>query len=286
MKNKILLTKTTATLLRRATRQASHRLSILSVVATACLQTASAQTWDKTTANNYVAFGFETDCTAFAHGRFKSLNGEWLRCRDTSGNSVSPNAMRMYDFSQETATAYRDTVPVTGGLVVWTGPNGESDPGHAGIIESIKIDGSVKVSEQNWPIGSSPTYKDLSAAKLRNRDSTNTKGVTKYYKLRGFVNPNRPPAIGTLATQSLGNQILLDVPLIDEDGRNLRIQAGIVDGQTAVAGTSWSSIVSANRTTRCVFPTSSLRRGKTYTLTIWVWDFKDLRSTKSTAFKW
>jgi surface antigen len=286
MNSQILPTKTTAALLSSTVRHGSARLSILAIVAATSLQSANAQTWDKSQANGYVQAGYSEECTAFAHGRFKTLNNEWLRYLNGSGKRVFPDAKLMFDYAVESATVYRDTAPVAGGLVAWTGPNGERDPGHAGGVESVKSDGSVRISEQNWPKGSGPSYKDLSASKLQNRDSTSASGVKKYYKLRGFVNPNRPTAIGTLFTQPLGKQLQLDMALMDEDRRSLRVLAAIVDGKTTVAGTSLSGTVPSNRTTRCLFPTGNLRRGKTYTVTVWVWDFKDLRSTKSKTFVW
>src|SRR5947207_2844213 len=140
MKEKIILPKNSAALSAVWPKKEVLTLLILAIVGAVCLQTASAQTWDNSQANGYVAKGYGSECTAFAHGRYKTLSGEWLRYINSSGQWAYPNAKLMYDFAVESPTLYHDSVSVNGALVAWNGPNGDSDPGHAGIIETIYSD--------------------------------------------------------------------------------------------------------------------------------------------------
>ena len=251
----------------------------------ALANSASAQfLWDNTLNNPYVASGNGGQCTAFGEGRFKSLNGDWLRFVNPQGQAVYPNAGLMATYVVQTPTVYRDSVPVRGALISWSKPN---QAGHAAVIERVYSNGSADISEQNWPTGSGPNGKTLTAAQLQSRPST-VNGVTSYYTLVGYVNPNRATAIGTLYTTKTSTAALqLDVALLDEDKRPLNVLVGIFAGGIVVSGTSASGTVNANSTLTVRWSnTSQWVRGKTYTITLWVKDFRGLRSSKSTTFIW
>ncbi len=188
---------------------------------------------------------------------------------------------------QTTTSAYEAEL---GAIVVWTG----GEFGHVAVVTKV-WSGGFRVTEMN--IGATdPKYgfprtinfgnwttKDFTVSKGLNRNGQSGK-ITLWFA--GFILPNRPPAIGTMFTQTVKSQLQLDVALMDEDGGNLRVLAAIVDGGKVVLGTSVSVDLPANRTFRYLFPTKNLRKGKNYTVTVWVWDFKDQRSTKSVAIRW
>ena len=246
---------------------------------------ASAQTltWDNTLGNPFVASGNADQCTAYAWGRFKNLNGTALEFTSTSGR----NGGRLYALAVETPYVYRDSVPVRGSLISWTKG---SAPGHAAIVESPNIDGLGKalISEQNWPLHWGPNSKNLDAAALLRRTSTAADGTVSIYTLAGYVNPNRATAIGTLYTTRITTTALqLNVALLDEDKRPLSVLVGIFAGGIVVSGTSVSGTVNANSPLTVRWSnTSQWVRGKTYTITLWVTDFRGLRSSKSTTFVW
>jgi surface antigen len=247
---------------------------------------ASAQslTWDNTrTGNPYVAAGYGDQCTAFAFGRYKVVNSEALRFVNPQGTVVSPDAGLMATYVVESPTVYRDSVPVRGALISWSKPN---QPGHAANIERLNSDGSADIAEQNWPKGSGPNSKTLTAAALQRRSST-VNGQTSYYTLQGFVNPNRPTALGTLYTAKINSTLQLDVAVLDEDRHPVQILAGIFDGSTVVSGTTLSGTINPNSALTVRWSnTSHLRRGKIYTVYLWATDFRGLRSSKSTTFTW
>jgi surface antigen len=261
---------------------ASAGIALMVLLATS----ASAQSlaWDNSrTGNPYVAAGYGDQCTAFAFGRYKVANGEALRFVDSKGRSVYPDAALMATYVVETATTYRDSVPVRGALISWSKPG---EPGHAASAERIYSDGSADIGEQNWPKGSGPNSKKLTASQLRSRPST-VNGKTSYYTLAGFVNPNRPPALGTLYTSKINSTLQLDVAVLDEDGRPVNILVGIFDGGTVVPGTTGSGTINPNNSLTVRWTnTSQLRRGRTYTVNLYATDFRGLRSSKSTAFTW
>lgn len=245
---------------------------------------AQSLTWDNTrTGNPYVAAGYGDQCTAFAFGRYKVVNGDAIRFVNAQGKAVYPNAGLMASYAVDTPTVYRDSVPVRGALISWS-KSGE--PGHAGNIERLYSDGSADISEQNWPTGSGPGTKTLTAAKLQSRPST-VNGKTSYYTLAGYVNPNRPTALGTLSTSKTASTFQLNVAVLDEDNRPVNILVGIFDGSTVVSGTTGGGAINPNNTLTVRWNnTSQLRRGKTYTINLWATDFRGLRSSKSTTFTW
>jgi surface antigen len=248
---------------------------------------ASAQslTWDNTrTGNPYVAAGYGDQCTAFAFGHYKVVNGESLRFLNPQGNAVYPDAGLMFDYAVQTSTTYRDSVPVRGALISWKKAGA---PGHAATIERLYSDGSADIAEQNWPKGSGPNSKTLTAATLQSRSST-VNGQTSYYTLAGYVNPNRPTAIGTLYTAKINSTTLqLNVALLDEDRRPVQVLVGLFDGGSVVSGTTGSGTINPNSIVTVQWSnTSQLRRGKTYAVYLWATDFRGLRSSNSTTFTW
>lgn len=256
------------------------------VMVLASVGTASAQSfsWDNSWSNPYVSSGNGDQCTAYAFGRYKVVNGVSLRFIDGQGRLVYPGGGSMFRFAVETSTTYRDSAPVRGALASWTK---DGEPGHAGSIERVNnSDGSCDISEQNWPTGWGPNGKTLSAADIKNRPSKRTTG-TVYYTLAGFVCPNRPSAFGTLYTNKTATTLQVQFALMDEDRRQVNLLSAIVDGQTVVPGTTISGNVSSNVVVKANYGnTSQLRRGKTYTIYVWATDFRGLRSNKSTTFTW
>ena len=245
--------------------------------------TASAESWDNSWSNPYVAAGWGDQCTAYSYGRYKVANGESLRFTNPQGKAVYPDAGLMYDYVVQTATSYRDAVPVRGALIAWTKPN---QPGHTGIVERAYSNGSCDISEQNWPTGYGPNNKTLSAASMQSRSST-VGGVTTYYSLRGFVNPNRPSSFGTLYTNYIATTVQAQFALMDEDRRSVNLLTAIVDNGQVVPGTTLSGSVPSNVVVTADFRnTSQLRRGRSYTLYVWATDFRGLRSSKSVMFTW
>jgi surface antigen len=245
---------------------------------------AQSLTWDNTrTGNPYVAAGYGDQCTAFAFGRYKVVNGEPLRFVNPQGNAVYPDAGLMFDYAIQTPTTYRDNVPVRGALISWKKPGA---PGHTATIERLYSDGSADIAEQNWPKGSGPNSATLTAAKLQSRSST-VNGQTSYYTLAGYVNPNRPTALGTLYTAKINNTLQLNVALLDEDCRPVQVLVGIFDGGSVVSGTTGSGTINPNSTLTVRWSnTGQLRSGKTYMVYLWATDFRGLRSSKSTTFTW
>ena len=263
---------------------ASAVAGIALTFALANLASAQSLTWDNTpTGNPYVAAGYGGECTAFSFGRYKVLNNEALRFVNPQGNAVYPNAGLMFDYVIETPTTYRDSVPVRGALISW---KKSGAPGHAATAERLNADGSVDIAEQNWPTGSGPNTKNLTAEKLQSRSST-VNGVTTYYTLAGFVNPNRPPAFGIAQMAKYSSTLQLEVPLLDEDRRPVNIIGGIFDGSTVVPGTVVSGTINPNGTiTVRLGNTSQLRSGRAYTVWLWATDFRGLRSVKGWTFTW
>lgn len=244
---------------------------------------ASAEPWDSSWSNPYVASGYGDQCTAYSWGRFKVANGDALRFTNAQGKAVYPNAGLMYDYAVEAPAVYRDSVPVRGSLISWTKPN---DPGHTAIVERAYSSGSCDISEQNWPTGAGPNNMTLTAASLQSRSST-VNGATSYYSLRGFVNPNRPSAIGTLYTNKTATVVQAQFALMDEDRRQVALLSAIANGGQIVPGTTLSGTVPSNVVVTANFGnTSQLQRGRTYTLYVWATDFRGLRSSKAVTFTW
>lgn len=244
---------------------------------------AQSLSWDNSLGNPYVSSGNGRECTAFAWGRFKAVNGDKLRFVNPQGRTAYPSAGLMFDYAVESSTVYRDNVPVRGGLISWRKPN---EDGHVGNVERVNSDGSVDMSEQNWPTGSGPIARTLTAAKLQNRPST-VNGKTSYYTLAGYVNPNRETAIGTMSLTKLSSSLQAKFTLMDEDRRDVYLLLGIeADGQT-VSGTSIGKTVPSNGLVTANFTDlRKLRRGRTYTVHVWARDFRGLRSTKTKTFTW
>ncbi len=168
---------------------------------------------------------------------FLGANGEALRFVNPQGKAVYPDAGLMATYVVESPTVYRDSVPVRGALISWSKPN---QPGHAANIERLYSDGSADIAEQNWPKGSGPNSKTLTAATLQSRSST-VNGQTSYYTLAGYVNANRPTAFGTPYITKTTSTLQLNVAVLDEDRRPVNILVGIFDGSTVVSGTTGSS---------------------------------------------
>lgn len=250
----------------------------------ASVGSASAQSldWDSSRSNPYVAAGYGDQCTAWSEGRYRTVNGEWLRFVNPQGKAVYPNAGLMFDYVTQTATTYKDSVPVRGAVISW---KKSGEPGHTATAERIFADGSVDIAEQNWPTGSGPNSKNLTAAKLQSRPST-VNGVTRYYSLAGFINPNRPTAIGTLYTTKINSNLQLDVALLDEDKRGVAVLVALFDGNNVVSNTTGSGTVTPNRAVKVTWNSPRLTRGKTYTVRFWTTDWRGLRSSKSASFTW
>ena len=175
-----------------------------------------------------------------------------------------------------TTTTYRDVVPVRGSLASWV----FGDYGHAGIIESPKFDSagqlvSAEVSEQNWKAGRITTT-ELSASALLKR------GITGNYRLSGYLNPNRPPAIGSISIVRSGSDLQVRFPIINEDNRQIRLLVALVDGNNKVLA-SGSGDVPSNR--YISVGVKGLRSGS-YKWYVWAWDFLDLRGSNSKTFTW
>jgi surface antigen len=249
---------------------------------TALAPSASAQAlpWDNTrNGNPYVLHGYGDQCTAFAFGRYKTINSESLKFANPQGKSVYPDAGLMYDYLVETSTSYRDSRPVRGALVCWKKAGA---PGHAGHIERVNSNGSVEISEQNWPLRSGPRRTNLTASALQSRPTS-----TGAYALAGFVNPNRPTAIGTLFTTRINKTFQVDVALTDEDRRDVSILFGILEDGRVLSGTAGSGKVAPNNPVSIRWGnTSMLRRGRTYSVYLVTHDFRGLRSSKTVAFTW
>lgn len=241
---------------------------------------ASAQslTWDNTRKNPFVLSGNGTECTAYAWGRFKFLNnGTELQFTQTYGR----HGGKLYELAVETPYVYRDSVPVRGSLISW---KRGSDYGHAAVVETVNVDGKggALISEANWPHGRGPQPTTLTATELQRRA-----GKTDSFTLGGFVNPNRPTAIGTLYTAKINSTLQLDVALLDEDRRSVNVLVALFDGNNVVSGTTGSGSVTPNRAVTVRWGnTSMLKRGKSYTIRFYATDFRELRSSKSTTFIW
>ncbi len=268
----------------RATTMATCRRSRLIASAMAGMalwsalpHTATAQSldWDSSRRNPFVANGNSRECTAYAWGRFKVLNSDSLGFTATTGR----HGGRFYALAVETPTVYRDSVPVRGSLVSWTKPG---NFGHVAVVERVDTDGrgSCDISEQNWPVGAPPTPKpvNLSASAMKKRSSS--------YSLAGYVCPNRPTSIGTLYTSKIRSNLQLDVALLDEDRRNVKVLAALFEGNTVVSNTTISRTLSANRVLNHTWNGPRLTRGKTYTLRVWTTDWRGLKSNKSKTFVW
>lgn len=250
-------------------------------LALASAGTASAQSfdWDSSWSNPFVASGNSAQCTAYAWGRFRVLNGDALQFTSTSGR----HGGRFYELAVETPTIYRDSVPVRGALPSWTKPN---DYGHVGVVERVNSDGSCYVSEQNWPSGWAPNAKTLSAADMATRTSNLSNGTKAYYYLAGYVCPNRPSGIGTLFTTRINSALQLDVAVLDEDKRSVNVLVALFDGNTVVQNTTGSGSITPNRGVRVTWNSPQLTRGRTYTVRFWTTDWRGLKSNKATTFVW
>jgi hypothetical protein len=241
-----------------------------------CGSVAEAQTWDNSSLNAYIAAGYGDQNTAFAHGRYRTLSGEWLSYTNTSGKRVFPHGGLMTSYADETSTSYPDTRPVRGSLVSWS----FGSYGHVGIIERPTFDSSGRllkalVSEQNWKAGQVTTT-ELTASKLSKR------GASGSYTLVGYLNPNRPPSIGSISTTKSGSDLQVRFPVLDEDGRLVRLLVALTDQNSKVL-VSASGDVPANRYIR--IGVSGLRSGS-YRCYVWAWDFRGLRGTNSKSFTW
>lgn len=269
----------------RTPRLLASAAAITLALALAGAASAQSLTWDNTsTGNPYVAAGYGDQCTAFAYGRYKLVNNEALRFMNPQGAAVYPNAGLMFDYVTETPTTYRDSVPVRGALISW---KKSGAPGHTANIERLYSDGSADISEQNWPTGSGPNSKTLTAAKLQSRSSTTASGQVSYYTLAGYVNPNRAPAIGTPQLTRSSSTLQLGVPLLDEDRRPVNILVAIFDGGNVVSGTTGSGTINPNTTLTVRWGnTSQLQSGRAYTVRLWATDFRGLRSVKGWTFTW
>lgn len=267
---------------RRSGLFASSVMAFTLVLASAGTASAQSLGWDNSWSNPYVAAGYGDQCTAWSEGRYRTLNGEWLRFVNPQGKAVYPNAGLMADYVTETSTTYRDSVPVRGAVISW---KKSGEPGHTATAERILADGSVDIAEQNWPTGSGPNSKNLTAAKLQSRPST-VNGVTSYYSLAGFINPNRPSGIGTLYTAKINSNLQLDVAVLDEDKRGVAVLVALFDGNSVVSNTTGSGTITPNRTVRVTWNSPRLTRGKTYTVRFWTTDWRGLKSNKATTFVW
>jgi len=250
-------------------------------LALASAGTASAQSfsWDSSWSNPLVASGNSGQCTAYAWGRFKVLNGDSLQFTSTWNR----HGGKFYELAVETPTIYRDSVPVRGALSSWAKLN---DYGHVGVVERVNSDGSCYISEQNWPSGYGPNAKTLSAADMVRRTSNLSNGTKAYYSLAGYVCPNRPSSIGTLYTAKPGSALQLDVAVLDEDRRNVDVLVALFDGNTVVSNTTGSGSITPNRAVRVTWNSPRITRGKTYTVRFWTTDWRGLRANNSTTFVW
>jgi surface antigen len=250
------------------------------VLASAGTVSAQSFSWDNSWSNPFVATGNSPECTAYAWGRFKVVNGDSLQFTSTSGR----HGGRFYELAVETPTIYRDSVPVRGALPSWTKPN---DYGHVGVVERVNSDGSCYISEQNWPSGQGPNAKTLSAADMVTRTSNLSNGTKVKYYLAGYVCPNRPSSIGTLYTAKINSNLQLDVAVLDEDRRNVSVLVALFDDRNnVVSNTTGSGTMTPNRTVRVTWNSPRLTRGKNYTVRFWTTDFKGLKSNKATTFVW
>jgi surface antigen len=254
-------------------------LFVMATLALASAGTASAQSldWDSSRSNPFYAD--LPQCTAYAWGRFKVVNGDSLQFTAKSGR----HGGRFYELAVETPTIYRDSVPVRGALPSWTKAN---DYGHVGFVERVNSDGSCYISEQNWPSGKGPNAKTLSAAEMVKRTSNLSNGTKAYYNLAGYVCPNRPSSIGTLYTVKIGSNLQLDVAVLDEDRRNVNVLVALFDGNNVVSKTTGSGSITPNRTVQVTWNSPRLTRGKTYTVGFWTTDWRGLRSSKYKTFVW
>lgn len=244
--------------------------------------TSFAQAWDNSVVNPYVLKDAD-QCTAFAWGRFKVVNGESLQFKNLQNKIVAPDGGLMVDYVIETPTAYRDSVPVRGALVSWKG----GAHGHAASIERVNADGSALISEQNWPKGSAPNTKTLTAVKLQRRPSVSANGNVTNYELAGFVNPNRPPAFGAVYPTKFKTTLQVDFALLDEDNRQVKLIYGVLDRGQVVPETAGAIKVNPNRPVRLnLTGTAQLKRGKIYTFQVYAYDFRGLRSSTSKNFNW
>ena len=262
---------------------ASALTAVTLALASAGTALAQSLSWDNTrTGNPYVAAGYGDQCTAFSFGRYKTVNGEALRFLDTKGKAVYPNAGLMYDYVVETSTSYRDTTPVRGALISW---KKSGEPGHTGTAERIYSDGSADIGEQNWPTGSGPSSKKLTASQLQSRSST-VNGKTSYYTQAGYVCPNRPTSLGTLYTAKIDSNLQLDVAVLDEDNRNVNVLVALLDGSTVVSNTTASGSIAPNRAVQVVWKSPKLTRGKKYSVWFQATDWRGLKASKSATFTW
>lgn len=250
----------------------SKRLSALTgVLFLTPLMQAWAEPWDNSLQNPYVAAGWGAECTAYSWGRYVVDNLE--RLRFTGG--TYPNANLMYTNVVETPTSYRSSTPVRGALISWAKPG---TFGHTAHVEKLYSDGRAYISEQNWPIGTGPRNWTLTAAQLQSRGG---------YTLVGYVNPNRPPAFGTIAITKGYSSLQVGIPVLDEDGNPVSLLVGVVNGGQAVPGMSISASVRPNQCVNLTFSnTSQLVRGRSYSLNVWGWDSRGLRATKANSFIW
>ena len=109
--------------------------------------------------HNYYFYG---DCTWYAFERRKEL-GKGVSNMWGNGNNWADNAR---------ANGYNvNNTPSVGAIVhSYAGTNGSGGMGHVAIVESINPDGSITVSEMNWPTAGTKTIRTISADKVANHN--------------------------------------------------------------------------------------------------------------------
>lgn len=128
-------------------------------------------------ANTYYASGYGMpNCTAYAFGRaYEILEAEpRLSIRDAGCWWYDNIDMHAYDYGQE---------PRLGAVACWD--NYDESTGHVSIVEEIREDGSVLLSESSWSGYFFDTFEIDTAGKCK---------YTSSMRFLGYIYPDRPLA--------------------------------------------------------------------------------------------
>lgn len=154
------------------------------------------------------------NCVGWAIGRFNEIAGtkscQWLK-------SVNAGQMCKYALTQGLQVG---DIPAYGAAIVWSS---DTEPGHIAIVEEVRSDGSIKVSQSGWTSSFSMWFGDHKKGADGNWiEGYDYRWMKNKYKFEGFI--YQPKEVDKL-TQDQFNELMdgyLSTRAKQQSGNNYR----------------------------------------------------------------
>ena len=176
------------------------------------------------------------NCTRYAWGRAVEKIGVALAFKGGPGNQ---NAGQWYQdvVSQGTVSLGPTSSPRPNSIAVWTGGDG-----HVAFVEDINTDGSLILTEANYPSGSSPHQTTLPPSQITSRSGENgtVLQLVGYIYLTGYE--------GYVDTNSNTCSTTVSGWIVNHYELNTPLEVDIFDGETYLSSTyanAWREDVSS-----------------------------------------